>query len=232
MSLQNENFLVQINWLRSFAVISVIAYHANIPGFNGGFIGVDIFIVISGYLITKNFLGQNIEVKNPASCFLLSRIRRIYPALIFTQLLSLVAAYYLLFPKEITEFNQSLFSSILSVSNIYFNTRLGYFNFDTNIKPLIHTWSLSLEIQFYIFLASFFTVVKKLKLKNNLAILIFVSSLVLCVTFGSIHTRFNFYELPTRLWEFFIGGLPILFPNCVERIKNYYLRWTEPIVTL
>ena len=144
----------EIDGLRAIGVISVLIYHANINffgfNFNGGFLGVDIFVV-SGYLITFGLfkeltLTNNISFKN----FYLRRIRRIIPAIIFISIISTVFAYFFLIPSDIVNFSKSILFSLTFFSNIFFlQTGLDYSASDSLEIPFLHTWSLGVEEQFY-----------------------------------------------------------------------------------
>ena len=142
--------------LRAIAVLLVIFFHVDQPILNNifknGFIGVDIFLVISGFLITSIFLKDNFSVKN----FVISRIRRLYPALLFTIFLTLLFFYFVTIPIEFQNMGKSFISSIFGLSNILYFFQSGYWEPLSSSKPLLHTWSLSLEIQFYISYLMFF----------------------------------------------------------------------------
>ncbi|MDW2594430.1 acyltransferase family protein [Citrobacter braakii] len=138
-------FRGDIEGLRAYAVIFVLLFHAGLA-FSGGFIGVDIFFVISGFLITGNLLKRDIHLLD----FYKKRIIRLYPALCITVLLTLTAAFLLLDPQLFIETAKSAIYTILSVSNFYFAYDGGYFATASNLKPLLHTWSLGVEQQFYL----------------------------------------------------------------------------------
>jgi len=139
-----------IDGLRAIAVLSVMFFHLEERALPGGFVGVDIFFVISGYLITK-LIYSELQASGSFSFrnFYLRRLRRLFPALFATLLLSLLLASRLLAPADLVEFAQSLVTSILSISNLFFWSVAGYFDSDSSLKPLLHTWSLSIEEQFY-----------------------------------------------------------------------------------
>ena len=140
----------QIDGLRAVAVLPVILFHAEFSAFQGGFVGVDIFFVISGYLITSIILTDLGKGEFTFSKFYTRRIRRILPALFFVVLVTLPLALVLLPPKELKDFSQALVSIVFFLSNIYFLQKSGYFDTENELKPLIHTWSLSVEEQFYV----------------------------------------------------------------------------------
>lgn len=147
-----STYRADIDGLRAIAVVAVFLFHLEVWPFSGGFVGVDVFFVISGYLITRIIV---LEIEHSASFdfrrFYLRRVRRLGPALIVTLGASLLAATLLLIPQELESFAKSLMAAAVSVSNILFWSEAGYFNADAITKPLLHTWSLSVEEQFYMF---------------------------------------------------------------------------------
>ena len=140
----------EVDGLRALAVLPVILYHAKLPYFQGGFVGVDVFFVISGYLITRIILSEVFTSSFSLSNFYERRARRILPALFCILTLSTALAWVLLPPIELKDFGQSLFSVSFFISNFFFWIEGGYFDLGTDFKPLVHTWSLAVEEQFYI----------------------------------------------------------------------------------
>jgi peptidoglycan/LPS O-acetylase OafA/YrhL len=142
-------YRTDIDGLRAIAVIPVLLYHFGVPGFSGGFVGVDIFFVISGYLICGMI---DADIRNGSfslANFYKRRILRILPALFVMFLItSILAAFYCL-PVELVDYARSLASAVASVSNVYFAQTAGYFDAPAETKPLLHTWSLGVEEQFY-----------------------------------------------------------------------------------
>ncbi|WP_369867391.1 acyltransferase family protein [Francisella philomiragia] len=142
-----------VDGLRALAVLSVVLFHLNISWIKSGFLGVDIFFVISGFLITTIILrdlnNNCFSIKN----FYLRRMRRILPALITVLVFSTFFAWLILLPQDLKNYSKSLVSAIASVSNLFFYKFLsfGYFSTDATVIPLLHTWSLGVEEQFYIF---------------------------------------------------------------------------------
>ena len=137
-----------IQGLRAVAVISVILFHYQIQYFEGGFLGVDIFFVISGYLMTL-LLDKELNHKSILE-FYFRRIKRLLPALIFVVFISLILGFLLISEESLERVGKTTLSSIFFVSNFYFWREWGYFDLYSLNKPLLHTWSLSLEMQFYI----------------------------------------------------------------------------------
>lgn len=152
---QNLHYRADIDGLRGIAVLSVLAYHLRTELFRGGYVGVDVFFVISGYLISAIILKGIAAGRFSIASFYERRIRRIFPALIFALLGTDVLAYLYFLPTELKDFSKSLLAALFSVSNFYFWWQSGYFSAPIETKPLIHTWSLAVEEQFYIFLPIF-----------------------------------------------------------------------------
>ena len=174
------SFRNDINGLRCVAVLSVVFYHADITVFKGGWLGVDIFFVISGYLISNIIISElnegNFKFKN----FYIRRIKRILPALFSTLLLTLPFAYWLLSPKAMYEFLNSMIASVLFFSNYYFMNLEFYIAESTKVMPLLHTWSLSIEEQYYIL----FPILSVLIFKNFKKHFTLV---IICLAAGSIY---------------------------------------------
>jgi peptidoglycan/LPS O-acetylase OafA/YrhL len=210
----------EIDGLRTISVFAVIIYHANfaLSGhvlFQGGFIGVDIFFVISGYLITTLILKEILK-NNQFSFkyFYERRIRRILPVLLFITIITSIISYFILLPLSLVDFGKSVLSIIFFGSNFYFWFIGGKYGEESELlKPLLHTWSLSVEEQFYILFPTFLIIVVKFFRKHLLAILFlsFLISLFLSEYFSKNHPSFNFYILPTRGFEFLIGSLLAYF---------------------
>jgi len=203
-----------IDGLRAVAVLSVVLYHAGFSPISGGFVGVDIFFVISGYVISKSLLADLEGGRFSISGFYERRVRRIFPALFVTMILSTVAALVLLLPSYLLEFSKSLASSALFVSNFYFWKHSGYFENGANLRPLLHLWSLSVEEQFYVFAPlTLFVIHRFLQRRWALALApVALASLALSVYATKVGPTANFFLLPTRAWELLIGALLALRP--------------------
>lgn len=209
-----------IDGLRAVAVIPVILFHAGFIFFQGGYIGVDVFFVISGYLITSII---HKELKNndfSVITFYERRARRILPALFFVMLICIPLAYIILLPNELISFGNSLIAVSLFGSNFLFWQESGYFDLSSELKPLLHTWSLAVEEQYYIFFPVFFITIWKYL--NRHLFLSFLTILVLSflsMLVGNLYkpgNMFFFYMLPTRAWEIMTGSLIALYmdKNC------------------
>jgi len=202
----------EIDGLRAIAVISVIFCHSGFSIFSGGFVGVDIFFVISGYLITTILISEYKAENFSIIQFYERRLRRIFPALFFVVLITIPFAYALLLPDELINFSKSLSAVSLFVSNIFFWKDDNYFAIASGLKPLLHTWSLAVEEQFYIlfpiFLMIFWRFGKKFIFITIFLLIIF--SLATAQVGAIFRPIPNFFLLPTRLWEIAIGALVAL----------------------
>lgn len=204
-----------INGLRAISVLYILFYHADFEVFKYGFIGVDVFFVISGYVITLSILFKS---DFNYFYFIKKRIRRIFPALFFMCLIATVFAWFLLTPKELKDYGRSLFSSINFLSNFYFWQTQNYHDQLAQLKPLIHTWSLSVEWQFYIFFPILFIYYRRIgrPLLITLTVL-FLASFLLQVTTGYINMEaVSFYLAPCRAWEFLLGSIGAILKNKIR----------------
>ena len=206
----------EIDGLRSLAVGAVIIYHSQIKIYNnqifeGGFLGVDIFFVISGYLISSIILRELFETGSFSfKYFYEKRIRRILPALLFVIFVSVAFAWVYLLPSDLEEFFKSILYSLGFSSNFYFYfSGLQYGDIDGLSKPLLHTWSLSVEEQFYILfpIFLFFTFLYFRKFLLLIFIFVFIFSLGLAEWVGEKNFSLNFYILPSRIWELLAGTI-------------------------
>jgi peptidoglycan/LPS O-acetylase OafA/YrhL len=208
----------QIDGLRALAVMPVIFFHAGLPGFQGGFVGVDIFFVISGYLITSIILADLHNNDFTFYKFYMRRMRRILPALFFVLLITLPFALFLLPPKELKDYSQALVSIIFFLSNIYFLQKSGYFDTENELKPLIHTWSLSVEEQFYVITPIMLFVFWRFSRRSIPAMLgcLIVLSLIFSCWLTYKYPASAFYILPSRAWELFIGSAIAAIPQQIQ----------------
>jgi peptidoglycan/LPS O-acetylase OafA/YrhL len=209
-----------IDGLRAVAVIPVVLFHAGVLYFGGGYIGVDVFFVISGFLITGILLEDIRKERFSIAKFYERRARRILPALFIVLLFASIAAYKLLMPNDARDYGRSLVATLFFASNIAFSREMGYFDGPAELKPLLHTWSLAVEEQFYIVYPLFlFLVTRFFRKKYATAI-----SSVLLISFAysvwRVHTEpsTSFYVATTRAWELLIGGL--LAIQSVPRLRH------------
>ncbi|RTZ63433.1 MAG: acyltransferase [Aquificaceae bacterium] len=198
----------EIDGLRALAVIPVVLFHAGFEWVSGGYVGVDVFFVISGYLITSILLGElqsgSFSIRN----FYERRARRILPALFLVLLFCLPFAWLWLLPEELEAFARSLIAVIAFVSNILFWQETDYFTASTDLIPLLHTWSLAVEEQFYIFFPLFLAIFWKAGRRILLAVIAVVALVSLGLTEWGwrYYPEANFYLIFTRAWELMIGA--------------------------
>lgn len=198
----------EIDGLRALAVVPVILFHAGFQFFSGGFIGVDIFFVISGYLITTIIIAELDTKSFSIIKFYERRARRILPALFLVLFTCIPFAWLWLFPPDMKKFSQSLIAVSTFSSNIFFGFTGGYFDPAAELNPLLHTWSLAVEEQFYVFFPVFLLLTWGLGKRNILILLslVFVVSLVLAQIYVFKQPVAAFYLLPSRGWELLVGA--------------------------
>ena len=174
----HTEYRADIDGLRAISVISVVLFHLEVPAFNGGFVGVDMFFVISGYLIAK-LIKDGIEAGTfTLSGFYVRRARRLLPALFVTLTLSFLPAFLLMTPEHFRNFGDSASAAAVSLSNFYFWRNSSYFDLDAQFRPLLHTWSLSVEEQFYVVFPAFFVAALAIPRRWAAPMLIGVAGLV------------------------------------------------------
>ena len=220
----------EIDGLRALAVIPVVFFHAGLDLFSGGFVGVDIFFVISGYLITTIILKELENNSFSIKYFYERRARRILPALIFMIYISSIFAFVLLTRSELGSYFGSVSATILFYSNFYFWKTAPYFESEAELEPLIHTWSLSIEEQFYILVPLLLLLSYKYIRKYIFIVLgiIFFGSLFICQLLAlKTGGTLNFYFTLARAWELALGGLAahFLLKNKVlvpQTISNFF----------
>lgn len=234
------NYRADIDGLRAYAVISVLLYHAGFSFVSGGFVGVDIFFVISGFLMTKIIKEQLDNSNFSVTDFFIRRIKRLFPALIFVFILTSIATYFI-FPFSMR--NGAIIQNIYAlygISNINFWLESGYFDNDKFLKPMLHTWSLGVEEQFYIFWVILLFLVYKFaknKLLHTIIVLIIISfgfnaiflSEYFISTFGQSDMEFFsfdkikssvFFMMPFRIFEFAIGGTLVYLSIQNKKLQN------------
>jgi peptidoglycan/LPS O-acetylase OafA/YrhL len=196
-------YRAEIDGLRALAVVPVILFHAGFELFSGGFVGVDVFFVISGYLITTILIEDVKSNTFSIVKFYQRRVRRILPALITVCLATIPLSYIYLDPVSFTDFGKSLLSVSAFVSNIYFALSGGYFAEYVAAKPLLHSWSLSVEEQFYIVFPLIVLMCSRFRVLNLTAIISVLSllSITLAILLVEVYPRIAFFGLPTRAWE-------------------------------
>lgn len=211
----------EIDGLRALAVLPVILFHAGFETFSGGFVGVDVFFVISGYLITTIILAEleqgNFSIVN----FYERRARRILPALFLVMLVCIPFAWFWLLPSDMKDFSQSLVAVSFFASNILFWRESGYFDTAAELKPLLHTWSLAVEEQYYVLFPLFLMLFWRLGRRWILVTLglVFVASLAVAEWAAYAKPAAAFYLLPTRGWELLIGAFAAFYLSKASRIE-------------
>jgi peptidoglycan/LPS O-acetylase OafA/YrhL len=217
----------EIDGLRGLSIFLVIIFHLKIFAFKGGFLGVDIFFVISGYLITNIIISELEMNKFSLIGFYERRIRRIIPALYFVIIISSFFAYYWMIPESFENYGQSVVATSLFSNNILLLFTSSYWSLNSDFKPLLHTWSLGVEEQFYllypILLIFFYKFFKKLLYLNIL--IIFVSSVIFNFLAYKFSENASFYLLPSRAWELLAGSLVAMqIKKKNYKVYNHYLQ--------
>ncbi|TYK65760.1 acyltransferase family protein [Colwellia echini] len=218
----------EIDGLRALAVLPVVLYHAGAKFISGGFLGVDVFFVISGYLITSIIVHDLNKQRFSIAIFYERRARRILPALLVMMVAVIVSGFVLLSPTDLKDLSQSVFATIFFASNIYFYMTSGYFSPAADELPLLHTWSLAVEEQYYIIfplLLMFFW-----KKGVSIRVIIYTVSAIAITSFvasyfiAALDTSANFYLLTSRAWELLAGALLALnykyFDKSGQKVKE------------
>lgn len=203
----------EIDGLRALAVVPVILFHAGVQIFSGGFVGVDVFFVISGYLITTILLTEMDAGRFSLLDFYERRARRILPALFTVIAFCSPFAWAWLLPEDFQSFAQSVVAVCLFGSNLLFWRESGYFDAAAELKPLLHTWSLALEEQYYLFFPLFLMLAWKLGKRRIVGLLVVCALLSFALAqWSALHRpSFAFYLLPTRAWELLLGSLAAFY---------------------
>jgi len=222
------NYRREIDGLRALAVMPVILFHAGFDTFSGGYVGVDVFFVISGYLITSLILAEKQAGSFSLINFYERRARRILPALFLVMFACIPFAWLWLIPGDMADFSKSLTYVSVFASNILFYKQSGYFDTASELKPLLHTWSLAVEEQYYLIFPVLMLFIWRLGKRWIAAILavITVTSLFYTQHMVTFKPEAAFYLLPTRVWELLLGALiafcpPIKQPKIAVTGKFY-----------
>ena len=223
-------YRADIDGLRALAVVAVVCYHASLSFASGGFVGVDVFFVISGYLISSIIMRDIGQNRFSVLTFYERRIRRIFPAMLAMFVVVSAFAYRLLLPSELVTYGQSLLAALFSGSNFFFWKQNGYFDAANIYKPLLHTWSLSVEEQFYLLFPPFLLLLQKFAQKKMKAAI--VSLAILSFAASALIARDNqtaaFYFTPLRAWELLIGT--ILSQKYLPQMRSDLSRNTASIL--
>ncbi len=221
MATVSGSYRPEIDGLRAIAVLFVVLNHAGLWGFEGGFLGVDVFFVISGFLITGIIFRGLSDKTFSISSFYERRIRRILPALYVSMLLSSVAAWFLMLPDDLENFGQSIIATVAFANNVLLLLTSGYWTLAADFKPLMHTWSLGVEEQYYLVMPlllglTFFAG----RLRSTLAVTlaIFLSSLIFSLWISKSMPEADYLLLTSRAWEISAGALASLLLPKIEAV--------------
>ncbi|MBN8807525.1 MAG: acyltransferase [Sphingomonas sp.] len=217
MTARAPGYRPDIDGLRTIAVLPVVLFHAGLAGFGGGYVGVDVFFVISGFLITGILLRDIDRDSYSIANFYRRRIRRIFPALVAVVLTCLVLGWLVLTPEEYEKLGLSAVAVAAFVSNFYFWKSADYFDNAQAIRPLLHTWSLAVEEQFYIFFPPLFALLAKKRRTWVVPVLatIAVASLAIAAVLVYRKPSAAFYLPVTRTWELMLGSLLAIAPPTI-----------------
>ena len=205
-----------IDGLRAVAIAAVVLYHARGGGWAGGYVGVDVFFVISGFLITSQLAGTEPKrLRMGLGAFYLRRARRILPAMLLTALIVTAAALVILLPWDLTRFGKYLAAAAVAATNLTATTDADYFDAGALDAPLLHYWSLAVEEQFYLLYPAALLMIGRWLPRHRLPTLAALAgaSLLLWIVASSRWPIANFYLMPTRGWELLLGGLVALSPS-------------------
>lgn len=208
-----HGYRAEIDGLRAIAVIPVVLFHFEIAGVSGGFVGVDVFFVISGYLI-GGILWEELRETGRIRLgrFFLRRVRRLAPAYFAMAIASFIAAWFILLPFEFREFGKELIAATVYLSNVLFWRDAGYFDVLGDERVLLHTWSLAVEEQFYLFLPLFLLLLARIKAALPWVLTaIGILSFAACVMVTNTSATTAFYLFPFRAWELLAGVLLAIY---------------------
>lgn len=228
----SPKFRTDIQALRGFAVLIVLCYHAKIGPLKAGFLGVDLFFVISGFLITR-LIKESIERGDfTFAGFYFRRAKRILPASYVTFLCTALFAPFFLASSEMNDLRAQMAGSVAFISNIVLWRQSGYFEGASTLKPLLHIWSLSIEEQYYFFLPALMVFIPR-RLWKPVAALLLTASLALCLYLVQWKADATFFLIPTRGWELAIGsiGALIVVGGRLERLLKFAF-WPALVVLL
>ena len=221
--IKNNHQRIDIQGLRGLAILSVLLFHFFPKFFPMGYLGVDLFFVISGFLITSIVLTRLQKNNFSFKLYFIKRVYRIIVPILFVLVFFGIVSFFILLPRDLNFFWNSALSTLLFIPNFFFWITGGYFGSANEYKPLLHLWSIGLELQFY-FLFPFilFVIYKYFNSKFffyllSLFIIFFIINLLI------VNANFSFFSLPGSLWEFFIGSLAFFFPKRKNNRFFYYI---------
>lgn len=219
----------EIDGLRALAIGAVTAFHFDV-GLPGGFVGVDVFFVISGYLILGMISRECAAGRFELGDFLCRRLLRLAPALVVVTASVLLAGWFLLLPKDLARLGTAVVFQSSLAANVFYGRQEGYFSPDAHEQPLLHTWSLAVEEQFYLLIPILVWCVARWNPRRLGMILPWLIIVGFCLSLGwslylvRVHSGDAFYLLPGRIWEFLAGGLVLLVPATVKLSSKNFLR--------
>ncbi|PRD51902.1 acyltransferase family protein [Sphingobacterium gobiense] len=233
MPARKIDFRYDIAFLRAIAIVSVVLFHLGLPYFNDGYMGVDIFFVLSGYLMTKMILGRMDQGTFRLVDFYQRRLARILPALLVLIIFFYVLLYLVLGAK-LYDFSRFALSSSLFVSNIYYYLSSGYFQPASQLNFLLHTWSLSIELQFYVLYPLVLMGLRRLtrnRSQYDSYLLYVLGALSVCcmLYYAPRNQSFTFYMFHTRAWELLVGGIVFLHEKSFRQLLTPRIRNTIAI---
>lgn len=219
-----KNYRSDIDGLRALAIILVILFHANFTSLSGGYIGVDVFFIISGYLITRSVDKEMMANTFSFKTFYLKRIRRIIPVLTFLILMVTIPAYIFLFALDLENFSRTVIHTALSTNNFYlWSNGKSYFVENTELLPLLHTWSLSVEEQFYIIWPPILLLLHRYlnrKKRIILTMILFILGIILSIYLAKTDANMAYFLLPARLFELLFGSLLAMVWHKIPKISK------------
>ena len=206
----------------------MLFFHSGWAIFSGGYVGVDVFFVISGYLITGILAAEIAQARFSIIAFYERRIRRIFPCLLAVIIASSMAAAFLLVPMDFRDFAKSVVATLFFASNVLFFRQSGYFDEQSEMKPMLHTWSLAVEEQYYIFFPILLWLTHRYARDRMFLLLVPLAILSFAVSVWGVRhmPAFTFFMAPTRIWELFAGALLAL--GLVPAIEKRALREAAP----
>lgn len=206
--------------MRALAVLAVLLFHLDLPGFDGGYLGVDIFFIISGFIITKNILRQLEDGSFTLPSFYYKRFRRLFPALTVTVLVTLVASFFIVAPSILRDIGESSVWSLFSLANVHFWLEANYFDVEADRKPLLHMWSLGVEEQFYLFWPFLLLLFRGRVAKIGMIVALIIASFLGVLLLFEVIPNGIFYLFPFRIYQFLTGALLAVVPFQVRKIGS------------
>ncbi len=230
-TIKSQEYRPAIDGLRAIAILSVFLFHLKPNLLPGGFVGVDVFFVISGYLITSIIFRQCQQDRFSLAQFYQRRIARIFPAFFTVALATLVGAYFIYSPQDFASAGVNLAAASLSIANIKFMFQGNYFTISPDAQPFLHYWSLSVEEQFYMIFPLVLTIVYRKSPRLIVPILAAISllSFAACIAVTTARPSWAFFLLPTRAWELSVGALLAIRGDMSVLVSPNWRRWISLI---